>query len=133
MSSLDGLLAQGRLAHEELMIDACTISRPGAPTLDRATSVLTPGAETTLYSGKCRIKAQRTPAPTEAGEKRAVIARYELDLPFGAIPAEPIQLADVVTLTGSADPRLAGQVMTVMAIDYGSTATAWRLTLEDQN
>jgi hypothetical protein len=26
---------------------------------------------------------------------------------------------------------MVGQVMTVMAIDYASTATAWRLTLED--
>lgn len=115
------------------MVDACTITRPGAPVLDRTTSQLTPGAVVTLYAGKCRIKPQRTPAPTEAGEKRAVVARYELALPFSAVPSQPVRLADVVTLTTSADARLVGQAMTVMAIDYGSTATAWRLTLEDQN
>lgn len=115
------------------MVDACTISRPGEPVLDRATSALTPGTPTVLYTGKCRIKAQRTPTPTEAGEERQVVARYELALPFSAVPAQPIRLADTVILTASADPRLIGQVMTVMAIDYGSTATAWRMTLEDQN
>jgi Family of unknown function (DUF6093) len=130
---LDGALADGRAAHEGLMVDACTITRPGTPTLNRSTSALTPGTATQLYSGKCRIKPQRTPTPTEAGEKRAIVARYEFALPFSAVPSQPLQPGDVVTLTTSADPRLVGQVMTVMALDYGSTATAWRITLEDQN
>lgn len=133
MTALDALLAQGRIAHEALMIDACTITRPGTSTLDRATSTLTPGTPTVLYTGQCRVKPQRTPTPTEAGEERQVVARYELALPFSAMPTQPIRLADTVTLTASADPRLIGQAMTVMAVDYGSTATAWRITLEDQN
>lgn len=130
---LDAALTDGRSAHEGLMVDACTIARSTAATLDRTTGNLTPGTPTPLYAGPCRIKPQRTPAPTEAGEKRAVVARYELALPFGAVPSQPLHLADVVTMTASADPRLVGQVMTVMAVDYSSTATAWRLTLEDQN
>lgn len=125
------LIAAGRLAHQQLMVDACTITRPGTPVLDRATSQLTPGTSTALYSGPCRVKPQRVPRDREAAERLEVVARYELALPFSAVPAHPLHVGDAVTITASGDPRLVGQVMAVMAIDYGSTATAWRLTIED--
>lgn len=131
---LDGALIDGRAAHEALMVDACTITRPGTPVLDRVTSQLTPGAATTLYTGKCRLKSQRMPKPAEAGEELQMLMRYELALPFSAtLPAgEELRVGDVVTMTASADARLVGQVLHVMAVDFGSTATAWRLTVEDQ-
>jgi|SRR5690242_4482931 len=125
------LLAAGRLAHQQLMVDACTITRAASPTLDRTTSVLTPGASTTLYSGPCRVKPQRVPRNEEAGERLEVLARYELALPFSAVPASELRVGDAVTITASGDPRLVGQVMAVMAIDFGSTATAWRITIEN--
>jgi len=131
MGELDSLLAAGRAAHQALMVDTCTIVRPGTPVLDRTTSALTPGPGTVLYDGPMRIKPQRTPSPTEAAERRQVIARYNASLPFDAIPADELRIGDMVTVTASADARMVGQVMNVMAIDYGSTATAWRLTLED--
>jgi hypothetical protein len=112
------------------MVDTCTITRPGAPTLDRTTSQLTPGPATTLYSGACRVKPQRVPRDKHAYERLTVTARYEVALPFGAQPAQPLHVGDQLTVTASGDARLVGQVMAVMAIDYGSTATAWRLTVE---
>lgn len=130
---LDGALVDGRTEHQHLMIDSCTISRPGEPTLDRATSALTPGSETTLYSGQCRLKAQRIPRDVEVGEELQAVARYELALPFDAVPTGPLRLGDVVTMTASGDARLIGQVLRVMAIDYGSTATAWRITVQNLN
>lgn len=130
MSILDSALAAGREAHQQIMVDACTISRPGAPTLDWATSINTPGATTGLYAGPCRVKPQRTPRPEEAGERLAVVARYEVALPFDATPSGPLQVGDTVTITESGDARLVGQELAVLAIDYGSTATAWRLTVE---
>jgi hypothetical protein len=131
---LDAALVDGRAEHERLMVDACTITRPGTPTLDRATSQLTPGTPTALYAGKCRLKAQRIPRPEEAGEELVSVARYELALPFSAaLPAgEELRVGDEVTMTASADARLVGQKLHVMAVDFGSTATAWRLTVEDQ-
>jgi hypothetical protein len=130
-SSLDQLLAAGRLAHQQLMVDACTITRPaGAPTLNRTTSQLTPAANTQLYSGVCRVKAQRIPRDRQAGERLTVVGRYEVALPFGAVPAQPLQVGDALTVTASADTRLVGQTMAVMAVDFGSTASAWRLTVE---
>lgn len=125
------LLAAGRLAHQQLMIDACTIRRPGTATLNRVTSQLTPGADVALYAGPCRVKPQRTPRDQDAGERLAVVSRYELALPFAALPAEALRVGDTVTITASGDPRLVGQAMAVMAIDFGSTATAWRITIQD--
>lgn len=128
---LDGALVDGRAEHERLMVDACTIGREGVPTLDRGTSQLTPGTVTPLYSGKCRLKAQRMPRPAEAGEELQMVARYELALPFSAQPADELRVGDLVTMIASADTRLVGQRLRVMAVDFGSTATAWRLTVQD--
>ena len=124
------LLAAGRLAHQQLMVDSCTISRPGTPTLNRGTGVLTPGAATTLYSGPCRLKPQRIPRSEEAGERLTVVARYELALPFASLATDSLQVGDTVTITASGDTRLVGQLFSVMAVDFGSTATAWRITVE---
>lgn len=128
---LAAALDDGRAAHQGLMIDTCTITRPGTPTTNRATSVQTPGASTTLYAGKCRLKAQRIPKDAEVGERLQAVARYELALPFDAVPTAPLRRGDVITMTESGDPRLVGQTLTVTAIDYGSTATAWRISVQN--
>jgi hypothetical protein len=124
------LLAAGRNAHNQLLVDSCTISRPGAPTLNRTTSVLTPGTPTVLYSGACRLKPQRVPRNEEAGERLTVVARYEVALPFASLAADDLQTGDTVTITASGDTRLVDQVFAVMAVDFSSTATAWRITVE---
>ncbi|MFF7191771.1 DUF6093 family protein [Streptomyces sp. NPDC008222] len=124
------LLAAGRLAHQQLMVDSCTITRAATPTLNRATGVLTPGTPTVLYSGSCRLKAQRVPRNEEAGERLAVVARYEVALPFASLATDSLQVGDTVTITASGDTRLVNQLFAVMAVDFGSTATAWRITVE---
>lgn len=132
MTSIDiqPLLAAGRAAHNQLLVDTCTISRPGASTLNRTTSVLTPGAPTVLYSGACRLKPQRVPRNEEAGERLTVVARYEVALPFASLATDSLQTGDTVTITASGDTRLVGEVFAVMAVDFSSTATAWRITVE---
>jgi hypothetical protein len=127
---LDALLAAGRQAHQGIMVDACTITRATQPTLNRTTSVNTPGSVTTLYTGPCRVKAQRVPRNEQAGERLTVVARYEVALPFGAVAVDDLQVGDSVTVTASGDARLVGQHFAVMAVDFGSTATAWRLSVE---
>lgn len=124
------LLAAGRLAHQQLMVDSCTIARSAAPTLNRSTSVLTPGAPTVLYSGPCRLKPQRVPRNEEAGERLTVVARYEVALPFASLATDDLQTGDMVTITASGDTRLVDQVFAVMAVDFSSTATAWRISVE---
>jgi hypothetical protein len=124
------LLAAGRLAHQQLMVDSCTITRPGTTSLNRSTSVLTPGAPTVLYSGACRLKPQRVPRNEEAGERLTVVARYELALPFASLATDSLQVGDTVTITASGDTRLVDETFAVMAVDFSSTATAWRITVE---
>lgn len=124
------LLAAGRLAHQQLMVDACTITRAGTPTLNRTTSQLTAGAAATLYSGPCRVKPQRVPRNEEAGERLTVVARYEVALPFASLATDDLQVGDTVTITASGDTRLVGQPFAVMAVDFSSTATAWRISVE---
>lgn len=124
------LLAAGRAAHDQLLVDTCTISRPGTPVLDRPTSVLTPGASTVLYSGACRLKPQRVPRNEEAGERLTIVARYELALPFASLASDDLRVGDAVVITASGDTRLDGQPFAVMAVDFSSTATAWRITVE---
>jgi hypothetical protein len=124
------LLAAAREAYEQLMVDACTITRPGQAVLDRATSRLTPAAATPLYSGACRVKAQRIPRNAEAAERLTVVARYEVALPFRSLATDTLQVGDTVTVTASGDSRLVGQAFAVMAVDFGSHSTAWRLTVE---
>jgi hypothetical protein len=123
------LLAAGRAAHDQLLVDTCTISRPGTPTLNRATSALTPGAATVLYSGPCRLKPQRVPRDEDAGERLTVVARYELALPFGSLATDDLHVGDAVVITASGDTRLVGQPFSVMAVDFSSTATAWRISV----
>lgn len=127
---LDSILAAGRLAHQRIMVDACTISRPGIPTLNRSTSVNTPGAATLLYSGACRLKAQRIPRNQQAGERLTVVARYELALPFASLAVDDLVVSDEVVITASGDTRLVNQPFTVLAVDFGSTVTAWRIMVE---
>jgi hypothetical protein len=127
---IQALLIDGRAAHDQLMVDSCIISRSGTPTLDRATSVLTPGAPTVLYSGPCRLKPQRVPRNEEAGERLTVIARYELALPFASLATDSLQVGDIVTITASGDTRLVDEPFAVMAVDFSSTATAWRISVE---
>lgn len=133
MSAIDPqpLLRDGRVAHQQLMVDACTITRAGASTLNRVTSVITPGAATTLYSGACRVKPQRVPRNQQAGERLTVVARYEVALPFSALATDDLQVGDTVTITTSGDTRLVGKTFAVMAVDFGSHSTAWRLTVEE--
>jgi hypothetical protein len=133
MSAIDiqPLLAAGRNAHNQLLVDACTISRPGASTLNRTTSVLTAGSPTVLYSGPCRLKPQRVPRNEEAGERLTVVARYELALPFASLATDDLHVGDTVTITASGDTRLIDRLFAVMAVDFSSTATAWRISVED--
>lgn len=127
---LDSLLSAGRLAHQGIMVDSCEITRATAETLNRTTSVRTQGAPTVLYAGACRVKAQRVPRNEQAGERLTVVARYEVALPFAALAVDDLQVGDTVTVTASGDARLVGQHFAVMAVDFGSTTTAWRLSVE---
>lgn len=114
----------GRLAARRLMVDACTITRPGAASLNETTGVVT-RTTTTVYTGACRVKPDAAPSETQSGEREVVVRRFIVSIPTSETGVE---VDDVVTVTASKlDPALVGRALTVGGIVTGSHVTARRL------
>lgn len=128
-AELAAQLAESRADAESLMLDTCTIVRPGEPVTDPVTDVVTaPGP--TVYAGKAKVQSldpqERTP---EAGGATFTVQRYALHIPVGAyVPA----IGDVATIaTAAADANLVGRKYRVVALLHKTLATAYRLALEE--
>ena len=137
MSSLDTLLAAGRRAAEARMRDMVRLYSQAADTFNRTTGDSTPGAQTTLYSGKARVKAiaQSTGEETEAGERELVLREYEVQLPWStALPGGMRVLPGMrVEVTASPDARMVGLVLWVTGAAFSDQSTAWRIRTEDRS
>ena len=131
MSAAD-TLAEGRLAHLELMVETCTVKRVTGQTLD-ANDVLV-DTFTTIYPvapalGICRAKAFRMGHQTEAGQVAIQMRGYDVQLPWDAVGE--ILRADILTLTASDDPWVIGRPLTVTEVEYSGTQTARHLKATD--
>lgn len=122
-------LLESRADAEALMLDACTIVRPGETVTDPDTGATSnPGP--TLYTGKAKVQSldpqERNP---EAGGASFTVQRYALHIPVGAYaPA----VGDVATITAAAaDANLVGRKYRVVALLHKTLATAYRLSLEE--
>jgi hypothetical protein len=124
--SIEAAIARGRAAAEALMVDACTIQRPGTETTS-ATGVVTPSL-TSIYAGKCRLQVrQQTGAGQNIGEAYVIVERLELQLPM-TTPA--LMEGDVVTMTASTlDPLLPGKKYTVRDTLAKTHLTSRRVTV----
>lgn len=124
--SIEAAIARGRAAAEALMVDACTIQRPGTEATS-ATGVVTPSL-TSIYTGKCRLQVrQQTGAGQNIGEAYVIVERLELQLPM-TTPA--LLEGDVVTMTASAlDPLLPGKKYTVRDTLAKTHLTSRRVTV----
>lgn len=136
MSGLEAALAAGRAAAAELMRETVTLYRPGEAVFDRATGLIVPGPpEVVFYTGPARVKvAQLAAEELQAGEQEVQMRQYRVSLPFSTtLPAglrpDP---GDLIDVTASPDPRMAGLRLWLVGIQYSSTATAWRLIAEDR-
>lgn len=122
-------LALARADEEALMVDACTITRPGAPVTDAA-GVVTPTTGATVYTGKCRVatyEAHETATPS--GGRTRVGQRYKLRIPVGA---GPVQVGDIATITAAAaDPHLVGTVYRIAGGFNKSLASSQRLDVDE--
>lgn len=128
MSAVDAVRA-GRVEAEALMLDSCTVHRPGEPVTDPASGVVTPSSSL-VYEGKCKIQQTIAVAsnPTAGGHKYTV-QDTRWDTP---VSAGPFQLDDVVTVTAAVlDPFLAGRVFRVAELFHKSAATAQRTRVEE--
>lgn len=126
MSAVDAVLA-GRRWAESLMLDTCTVHRPGGPVTD-ADGNVTPSL-TLLYTGPCKI--QQTLAQSsnpEAGGHQFTVQDTRWDTP---VAAGVFEVDDVVTITEAIlDPQLTGRVYRVTEPFHKTGATAQRTRVE---
>ena len=114
----------GRAAAVRLMVDTCTVTRPGAATVNETTGVVT-RATTTVYTGTCRVKPDAAPSESQSGEREVVVRRFIVSIPTSETGVE---VDDIVTVTASElDPALVGRTLTVAGVIVGSHVTARRL------
>lgn len=122
------VLARGRVAAEALMLDACTVHRPGAVVTDPDTGVAAPSL-TLVYTGKCKV--QQTLAQSsnpEASGHAFTVLDTRWDTPVGA---GPFVVDDVITMTvATEDADLVGQVFRFKEPFHKSLATAQRARVE---
>jgi hypothetical protein len=137
VTALDAVLAAGRRAAEARMRDTVRLYSQAPDGFDRTSGTSTPGAKTTLYAGKARVKAiaQSTGEETEAGERELVLREYEVQLPWATtLPAGTRVLPGMrVEVTGSPDARMVGLVLWVTGAAFSDQSTAWRIRTEDRS
>lgn len=110
------------------MIDACTITRPGATVTDPNTGDVT-NTPTVVYAGRCKVQQtiSQASSPTAGGHQFTVLDS-RVDVP---VLAGPLKVDDVVTVTTSVlDPQLVGSVFRVVELFHKSMATAQRTRVE---
>ncbi len=128
MGAVDATL-RGRVAAEALMLDACTVHRPGTPVTDPASGVVAPSL-TLIYTGKCKVQktASQASNPT-AGGHSFTVQDSRVDFP---VSAGPFLVDDVVTVTASVlDPQLVGRAFRVIETFHKSGATAQRTRVSE--
>lgn len=130
--SAPAALRRGRVAAEQLMVDACTVRRAGPAVTDPVTGVVT-ATWTTVYTGQCKV-AESTgfgagSALPEAGEHAYTVQRYVLHLP--ASVTAPVE-GDVATITAAQlDASLVGREYRIVEEFAKSFATARRFEVEE--
>lgn len=130
--------AVGRRAARAYMVDRCTVTRPSTadPTLNETTGQLTYASGTEVYAGPCRIRLAPQPEQEETAQERVVtVRRWLVSIPVMAsyTVATDVEVDDVVTVTTCVgDPSMVGRTLAIRAVDRGTTATAHRLSCEEQ-
>lgn len=129
--SAQSAILQGRAAAEQLMVDACSITRvTGAPgPIDPDTGQRTPAPTETVYTGKCRVQTYEAHEATpDSGEHVYTLQRYFIHLPVAAT----VDVDDQITVTAAVmDPNLVGRSYRVVALLHKTYATANRVAVDE--
>ena len=87
-----------RAEAESLMLDACTITRPGTPVTDPDSGEVT-NTSTPVYTGKCKVQSKDSATSNpEAGEATFTVVSRQVHIPANSAD---VQDGDVVTITAS--------------------------------
>lgn len=114
---------------ESLMVDTCTITRPGAPVTDPDTGEVT-NPSTPVYTGKCKVQSKDSAtANPEAGGAVFTVVSRQVHIPANA--AEVLD-GDVVTITASLlNSFTVGKQYRVAGFTPDSFDTAFRLPVKE--
>lgn len=128
MSAADAVLA-GRVMAESLMLDQCTITRPGEVVTDPETGDVT-NTSIEVYSGKCKVQSKDSATATpEAGEHQFTVVSRQVHIPANAAD---VRDGDVVTLTASAlNAFTVGKQYRVAGFTPDTFDTAFRLPVKE--
>jgi hypothetical protein len=124
-----GAVLAGRSAAESLMVDACTITRPGVPVTDPDTGTVT-NTSTEVYTGKCKVQSKdsATSSPDAGGHSFVVVSR-QVHIPANSAD---VRDGDVVTITASLlNAFTVGNVYRVEGFTPDSFDTAARLPVKE--
>lgn len=130
--SATGATLRGRAAAEALMVETCTITRPGtAHTTDPTTGKVS-YAGSALYSGKCRVQMMtgtRGDALEQAGERAFVVQSAIISVPA---TVTGVRVGDVVKVTAAAlDADLTNRQYRVQDVVHKTFVTARRLICQE--
>lgn len=129
LSDLDSLLVEARAAAEEIMTEACTITRAGELTFDPDAGYSDPTGDT-VYAGMCRVQQARIAGPSSSLVGGAELTLDELDV-WIPISSTVIEVDDVVTVTAARyDPQLVGRSYRVAEVPAASQKTSRRLRVD---
>lgn len=127
--SLTTILAHGRAAAQQRMLDTCTVRRITAVTTDDLTGAVTP-TKTVVYSGPCRFKMAGDGSPTDGGEVTVAVLSMEVHLPV--VGSEAVAHGDEVTVDSALnDTALVGRTFRVASKQIKSEATVRRISVEE--
>ncbi|MGW8901671.1 DUF6093 family protein, partial [Streptomyces sp. NPDC055753] len=137
VSGMDRLLARSRASAEWRMRDRVRLFAQAPDGFDREPGATVPGARTTLYEGRGRVKRvmQAAGDHVSAAERRVSLRDYEVHLPWST-PLPPDVLVtpgSQVEVLESEDARMVGLILWVIGVAYSDQATAWRLSTEDRS
>lgn len=114
------------------MPDECTITRPiaGDGAIDAGTGIWSPPAGVLVYSGICRVQPDTRARPTvvDTGDVSVHLRRYRASLPWDV---DQVLINDVLTVTCTHDPQLAGRPLLVRDVKYDTFQVRRFLDLED--
>lgn len=117
--SLAAKAARAQAMAESLMVDECTISRPGANPGD---------ADVTTYSGKCRVRVTQT-VQVAAGTPGTELGHYRTEIHI-PVSASGVQFNDKVSITASINPALVGTSTYISGMPAQTAGSAQRLWCE---
>ena len=124
-----------RAEAESMMVDTCRVTHTATGTW--VGGVFTPGATSTIYQGRCRLRRPAAaPQVTEAGETTWAVDTLVLSLPMAAGPddtGDPAAVADghdVEMLTSPNDPAKVGLALNVTSGHWQTDSTARRLPVK---